>query len=78
MSSHVNDPETQAVVAAQWHLIAPGDRVTIRTPHGQELTGRVVMKLPTHAVLNGGGKHGKPLVADPRNFVRHAKSRARQ
>lgn len=47
----------------------PGDRVTIRTPHGSTRTGRVVMCFPHHLVLNGGGKHGTPLVADASNFV---------
>lgn len=42
--------------------IKPGDRVTIKTPHGSELTGRAVMfntKFQTW-VLNLGGAHGTP------------------
>jgi hypothetical protein len=54
--------------------IRPGDSVTIKTPHGNERRGKVVMKFPTHCVLNGGGRHGTPLVASPRNIVRHRRA----
>jgi hypothetical protein len=50
--------------------LLPRDRVTIRTPHGQELTGRVVMVFEEHAVLNLGGRHGTPGVATEENTVR--------
>jgi hypothetical protein len=68
---HDNDAKTADGVRKQWHLIRPGDRVTMRTPHGQEVTGRVTMKFDTHCVLNLGGKHGTPGVVNPLNFVKH-------
>ena len=43
--------------------IVPGARVTISTEHGSMLSGRCVMKFPTHAVLNLGGRHGTPGIA---------------
>lgn len=60
-----------------------GDRVTINVPAGRGLrgqewkqrTGRVVMRFATHLVLNGGGRHGTPLVATPENYVRHTAAR---
>jgi hypothetical protein len=54
-----------------------GDTVTILTPHGQERRGRVVFKFATHLVLNGGGKHGTPLIADDRNTVKVTRKRQR-
>lgn len=45
------------------------DRVWIRTPQGQTRSGRVVMRFPTHLVLDGGGRHGTPLVATEENIV---------
>jgi hypothetical protein len=51
-------------------LIQTGDRVTITTPHGQELTGRAVMRGPYGWVLNMGGKHGTPAIATDSNIVR--------
>jgi hypothetical protein len=47
-----------------------GDRVTIVTPHGNERTGRVVMKFSSHLVLNLGGAHGTPGIADDSNTIR--------
>ena len=51
--------------------IRAGDRVTIRTPQNQERTGRAVMR-SSHGgwVLNMGGKHGTPGLADAGNIVR--------
>lgn len=50
--------------------IRPGDRVKIMTRHGQTLTGRAVMPTPHGGwVLNGGGRHGTPLIADAGNLV---------
>lgn len=53
-----------------------GDRVTIKTPQGQKATGRAVMR-SSHGgwVLNMGGKHGTPGIADSSNVVqvRHGK-----
>jgi hypothetical protein len=59
--------------------IKPGSRVTIRVPAGlntdgshdwQERTGSVVMR-SSHGgwVLNMGGPHGTPGVADAENIV---------
>ena len=55
--------------------IGPGDRVTIRTPHGSERTGRAVMRGPAGWVLNLGGAHGTPGIADERNIVKIKKAR---
>jgi hypothetical protein len=59
--------------------ISPGDRVTIRTPQGQERTGRAVM-LSSHGgwVLNMGGAHGTPGLADDENIVRVVKKKSKQ
>lgn len=56
-----------------------GDTVVINTPAGigrngpefKQRRGRVVMAFSTHLVLNGGGRHGTPLVATADNYVRH-------
>ena len=50
-------------------LARPGKQAGIVTPHGNVLCGRVVMRFPTHAVLNLGGAHGRPGVMDERNCV---------
>ena len=39
------------------------------TPHNSILSGRVVMKFATHAVLNLGGRHGTPGVVTPATCV---------
>lgn len=50
--------------------IRAGDRVTILTPHGNKLTGRAVMRSATGGwVLNLGGRHGTPGLADEENIV---------
>ena len=56
--------------------IRPGDRVTIRTPHGQELTGKAVMYNSQQQcwVLNLGGKHGTPGIADEENIIKVRKA----
>lgn len=54
-----------------WRGIAPGDTVHYSTPHGNKGQGRVVMSLPTHVVLNIGGRHGTPKVVDESNFISH-------
>ena len=61
---------TQKVAASLIDTIRPGDRVTIRTPQGQEVSGRAVMK-SSHGgwVLNMGGPHGRPGLVDARNIV---------
>lgn len=50
--------------------IRVGDRVTIVNRFGQKSTGRAVMR-STHGgwVLNMGGRHGTPAVADSHNIV---------
>lgn len=54
-------------------LIGPGDLVIIRTPQGQERSGRAVMRGPAGWVLNMGGKHGTPGIASEANIVRVTK-----
>lgn len=52
-----------------------GDRVTIKTPQGQEITGRAVMfnaKVDAW-VLNLGGRHGIPGMATERNVIKVCK-----
>lgn len=49
--------------------IQPHDAVAIETRHGQVLLGRVVMVSASHAVLNLGGPHGTPGIADETNTV---------
>jgi hypothetical protein len=54
-----------------------GDRVRFLVPNGlgrdgvdyKVASGRVVMKFPTHLVVNMGGRNGKPGVVTPENFV---------
>ena len=50
--------------------IRPGDVITIRTPHGGRMRGRVVMRGPVGWVLNCGGRYGTPAVATLENIVR--------
>lgn len=54
-----------------------GDRVTIQTPHGNELTGRAVMfnRKVGAWVLNLGGRHGTPGLATERNTIKVAKAK---
>lgn len=51
--------------------IRPGDRVTIVTPHGQNVTGRATMRNRQYGcwVLNAGGPHGRPVIASEENIV---------
>ena len=46
-----------------------GDGVTISDRFGQNLTGRAVMRGPCGWVLNMGGPHGTPGIADEQNIV---------
>lgn len=70
----MNLPNTPAVFSQARR----GDIVVVNVPAGigrngpefKQRRGRVVMAFPTHLVLNGGGRHGTPLVADATNYVR--------
>lgn len=46
-----------------------GDRVTIRTPQGQSVSGKAVMRGPAGWVLNMGGPHGRPGIATEKNVI---------
>jgi len=52
-------------------LIRAGDRVTILSPHGSRLSGRATMRNRQSGcwVLNLGGPHGTPGIADDDNIV---------
>ena len=65
-------PESKSIVNA----IAHGDKVTIIDRFGKEHTGKAVMR-SSHGgwVLNMGGAHGTPGLADERNIVRVRKSK---
>ena len=56
--------------------IRHGDKVTILTPQGQERSGKAVMRSSVGGwVLNMGGEHGTPGLADERNVVKVTKAR---
>lgn len=57
--------------------IKPGDRVTIVNRFGQSRTGRAVLRGPAGWVLNMGGAHGTPAIADDRNITRVTPRRAK-
>lgn len=51
--------------------VRPGMRVTIRTPQGQERSGKAVMRSDDGGwVLNMGGAHGTPGIANSNNIVK--------
>lgn len=60
---------------AEFHRKALFDQVKVGkqaayvTRHNSILSGRVVMKFATHAVLNLGGPHGTPGVLTPETCV---------
>ena len=58
--------------------IQVGDSVTKKTPHGQELRGKAVMKGPHGWVINTGGRHGTPRVVTESNFVKMRKGKNRK
>jgi hypothetical protein len=61
------NPAERGLLAA----IRPGDRVTIVDRFGKERTGRATIIVPgSHVVLNMGGAHGTPAIADDRNITR--------
>jgi hypothetical protein len=58
--------------------VRPGDRVTIVDRFGKRRTGRAVMKCIAGGwVLNMGGRHGTPGIANDVNTVRVAFQRSR-
>jgi hypothetical protein len=59
-------------------LIRVSDRVTIVNRFGQQRSGRAVMPCIAGGwVLNMGGKHGTPGIANDDNTVRVTKGRTR-
>lgn len=54
-----------------------GDRVTFKTPQGQERTGTVngLLVSHSHAVVDCGGRHGTPAVVNDKNYVSHKPAR---
>ncbi|MBR19787.1 MAG: hypothetical protein CMA64_06540 [Euryarchaeota archaeon] len=58
--------------------IMAGDSVTIKTPQGQEVRGKAVMKGPHGWVINTGGRHGTPRVVSESNFVKMRKGKNRK
>ena len=61
--------------ASLFKQIGPGDRVTIETPQGNQVSGRVVMRGPAGWVLNLGGPHGRPGIATESNVVKVVKAK---
>jgi hypothetical protein len=55
--------------------IRPGDRVTIVDRFGVQRSGRAVMRGPHGWVLNMGGPHGTPAIANADNVTRVQKAR---
>lgn len=52
-----------------FNQIGPQKQVSIVTPHGNIVDGRVVMRGPAGWVLNLGGKYGTPGIATPENTI---------
>jgi hypothetical protein len=59
----------------QTFTIKSGDRVTIVDRFGKEHTGRAVMLGSYGWVLNMGGPHGTPAIANSANTVRVSRGR---
>lgn len=57
-------------VKSLFSTIRSGDTVIIRTPQGQQVRGRAVMRGPYGWVLNTGGQYGRTAIADERNTVK--------
>ncbi len=55
--------------------IQPGDRVYIKDRFGAVRSGKAVMRGPAGWVLNMGGAHGTPAVADEKNIVKVVKAK---
>jgi hypothetical protein len=62
-------------VCAPTCIVRAGDHVTIVNQHGQERTGRAVMRGPHGWVLNMGGPHGTPAIATDDNITRVKRTR---
>jgi len=60
-----------------FETIGHGDRVTIVNRFGQEHSGRAVMRGPHGWVLNMGGRHGTPAIANDQNVVKVRKTTAK-
>lgn len=60
--------------------IAPGDSVWIVDRFGVEHKGKAVMRssIPGTWVLNGGGPHGTPRLADDNNITRVRKAKQKK
>ena len=58
--------------------IQVGDSVTMKTPQGQELRGKAVMKGPHGWVINIGGRFGTPKIVNENNFIKMRKGRNRK
>ena len=61
-----DDRDVDEVIFA---VARPGSRVTIVNRFGQTRTGRAVMRGPHGWVLNMGGAHGTPAIANDDNIV---------
>lgn len=66
-----------------WNDIRAGDRVTClihagigrNGPEKKEKVGKAVMRSAHNGwVLNGGGRHGTPVLVDESNFVKATRS----
>lgn len=57
--------------------IRAGDRVRYTDAHGATRTGTAcpLLLFPAHVVVNAGGRHGRPVVVDHRNYVSHVATR---
>lgn len=62
---------------AAMDAIRSGDRVTIVNRFEQARTGRAVMRGPHGWVLNMGGAHGTPAIADERNIIRVTRAKGK-
>lgn len=56
--------------ADQFDMIRHGDRVTIVDRFGKNHTGRATLLGPAGWVLNMGGRHGTPAIANEKNIVK--------
>jgi hypothetical protein len=55
---------------SQFHRLRGGERITVLTAHGQQVTGRVnpLLIFPTHCVIDIG--RGRPVVVTAQNITR--------